>query len=93
MALGTQIGYAIGGFEPTAAAAIDGAGWMPVALYVLGSCLLAAIAALTARETCRDRLDDVDGRRAASHAITRVSRSRSGERNVRSGSRAARADR
>jgi MFS family permease len=62
MALGTQIGYAIGGFAPTAAAAIDGAGWMPVALYVSGSCLIAAVAALTARETCRHRLEDIDGR-------------------------------
>jgi MFS family permease len=62
MALGTQIGYAIGGFAPTAAAAIDGGGWTPVALYVLGSSVIAAIAALTARETCRRRLDDIDGR-------------------------------
>jgi MFS family permease len=62
MALGTQIGYAIGGFAPTAAAAIDGAGWMPVALYVFGSCLIAAVAALTARETSRRRLEDIDGR-------------------------------
>jgi hypothetical protein len=62
MAIGTQIGYAIGGFAPTAAAAIDGAGWWPVALYVLGSSLIAALAALTARETFRRRLDDIDGR-------------------------------
>ncbi len=62
MALGTQVGYAIGGFAPTAAAAIDGAGWMPVALYVLGSSVIAAVAALTARETCRVRLDDLEGR-------------------------------
>jgi len=62
MALGTQIGYAIGGFAPTAAAAIDGAGWWPVALYVLGSSVIAAIAALTARETYRRRLEDIDGR-------------------------------
>ena len=38
MAIGTQIGFAIGGFAPTAAAAIDGDGtnWVPVAAYVLG---------------------------------------------------------
>ena len=38
MAIGTQIGFAIGGFAPTAAAAIAGggaAGWVPVAAYVL----------------------------------------------------------
>ena len=28
MAIGTQIGFAIGGFAPTAAAAIDGDGWV-----------------------------------------------------------------
>jgi MFS family permease len=64
MALGTQVGYAIGGFAPTAAAAIDGAGWWPVAAYVAGSCAIAALAALTARETCRTRLDELDGRPA-----------------------------
>ena len=39
MAIGTQIGFAIGGFAPTAAAAIDGDGtnWVPVAAYVLVS--------------------------------------------------------
>jgi MFS family permease len=62
MALGTQVGYAIGGFAPTAAAAIDGAGWWPVAVYVLGSSVIAAIAAFTARETYRRRLEDIDGR-------------------------------
>jgi MFS family permease len=63
MAIGTQIGYAIGGFAPTAAAAIDGAGWVPVALYVLLSSVIAAIAAATARETCHVRLGELDERR------------------------------
>jgi MFS family permease len=63
MAIGTQIGYAIGGFAPTAAAAIDGGGWVPVALYVLGSSVIAAIAAFTARETCRVPLQHLDDRR------------------------------
>src|SRR5262249_49868501 len=52
-AIGTQIGYAIGGFAPTVAAAIDGSGWVPVALLTLAGSVIAAIAALTARETCR----------------------------------------
>jgi MFS family permease len=64
MAIGTQIGYAIGGFAPTVAAAIDGSGWVPVALYVLGFSVIAAIAAATARETCRLRLRQLDERRA-----------------------------
>src|SRR3954464_11872429 len=55
MAIGTQIGFAIGGFAPPAAAAIAGDGpngWVPVAAYVLGSSILAAVAVATARETC-----------------------------------------
>ena len=46
-AIGTQIGFAIGGFAPTAAAAIEGDGpngWVPVAAYVLVSSLIAAVA-------------------------------------------------
>jgi MFS family permease len=53
-AIGTQIGFAIGGFAPTAAAAIEGdgaAGWVPVAVYVLVSSLIAAAAVATTRET------------------------------------------
>ena len=55
MAIGTQIGFAIGGFAPTAAAAIDGGGaggWVPVATYVFGLSVLAAIAAAVSAATC-----------------------------------------
>ena len=65
MAIGTQIGFAIGGFAPTAAAAIVGdgpSGWVPVAAYVLASSLLAAIAVATARETYKVPLSEIDGR-------------------------------
>jgi hypothetical protein len=62
MAIGTQIGYAIGGFAPTAAAAIDSNGWAPVAIYVFGFSVMAAIAAATARETYRVPLQQLDGR-------------------------------
>jgi MFS family permease len=65
MAIGTQIGYAIGGFAPTAAKAIAGSGpsgWVPVAAYVLGASVLAAIAVATARETHKVPLDVIDGR-------------------------------
>jgi MFS family permease len=65
MAIGTQIGFAIGGFAPTAAAAIAGdgpSGWVPVAVYVLGSSVLAAIAVATARETAKLPLRVIDGR-------------------------------
>jgi MFS family permease len=64
MAIGTQIGFAIGGFAPTAATAIAGdgpAGWVPVACYVLGSCLISAIAVATTRETYNVPLREIDG--------------------------------
>jgi MFS family permease len=67
VAIGTQIGFAIGGFAPTAAAAIAGggtSGWVPVAAYVLGSSVLAAIAIATARETYDVPLREIDGREA-----------------------------
>ena len=63
MAVGTQIGFAIGGFAPTAAAAIAGggsAGWVPVAAYVLAFSVLAAIAVATARETYRVPMSEID---------------------------------
>jgi MFS family permease len=65
MAVGTQIGYAIGGFAPTAAKWIEGDGangWVPVAVYVLVSSLIAAAAVVTARETVRIPLAEIDGR-------------------------------
>jgi len=68
MAIGTQIGYGIGGFAPTAAAAIDGSGWVPVALYVLGFSVIAAVAAATALETFRVPLRQLDERRAERRA-------------------------
>jgi len=54
MAIGTQIGFALGGFAPTISAAIMGEGpngWMPVAALVTASCVIAAISIFTARET------------------------------------------
>jgi hypothetical protein len=65
MAIGTQIGFAIGGFGPTAAAAIEGDGpngWVPVAVYVLVSSLIAAAAVATTKETFKVPLADL-GRR------------------------------
>ena len=54
MAIGTQIGFALGGFAPTVAAALQGegpTGWVPVAALTLAACVIAAVAAMTARET------------------------------------------
>jgi len=56
MAIGTQLGFALGGFAPTISAAIlkEGpTGWMPVAAFVTGVTIIAAISAWTARETFR----------------------------------------
>jgi MFS family permease len=61
-AIGTQIGFAIGGFAPTAAAAIEGdgpGGWVPVAVYVLASSLIAAAAVATTRETFKVPLHEL----------------------------------
>jgi MFS family permease len=71
-AIGTQIGFAIGGFIPTVAAAIAGkgsGGWVPVAALVLGLSVLAAIAIPTARETYLTPLREID------HRLDRVQRS------------------
>jgi MFS family permease len=54
MAIGTQIGFALGGFAPSVAAMLQGTGptgWLPVAGLTLAACVIAAGAALTARET------------------------------------------
>jgi MFS family permease len=70
MAIGTQIGFAIGGFAPTAAAALDGDGtnWVPVAAYVLVCSVIAAVAVMTARETYDIPLRVIDGKEPASTA-------------------------
>jgi MFS family permease len=56
MAIGTQIGFAVAGFSPTIAAAIDGedgANWVPVAVFTAVLCLVNVLAVATARETFR----------------------------------------
>jgi MFS family permease len=64
VAIGTQIGFAIGGLAPTVGTAIAGSGrdgWVPVAALVLGLSVLAAIAIATARETYDKSLAELDG--------------------------------
>jgi MFS family permease len=63
VAIGTQIGFGIGGLAPTIASAIAGSGtggWVPVAAMVLGFSLLAAIGVATARETYDKPLAELD---------------------------------
>lgn len=62
MAIGTQIGFALGGFSPTIAAAIVGdgsTGWLPVAFLTAGAATVAGLCALTARETAHIPLADL----------------------------------
>jgi MFS family permease len=54
MAIGTQIGFALAGFAPAIASAVQGTGpnsWVSVALLTFVVCVIASIAAWTARET------------------------------------------
>jgi MFS family permease len=53
VAVGTQCGFALGGFAPTIAAALAGPkldNWIPVAVFGSATALVAAIAVLTMRE-------------------------------------------
>ncbi len=75
MAIGTQIGFAIGGFSPTIAAAIagdDGTGWVGVAIFTAALCLVSVVAVATGRETYRVPTEDLGTARASS--TTPVSR-------------------
>jgi MFS family permease len=65
MAIGTQIGFALAGFGPTIATSIQKPGpdgWYPVAFLTAGACVLATIAALTARETHVIQMHDLGKR-------------------------------
>ncbi len=65
MAIGTQIGFAIAGFSPTIAAALDGedgANWVPVAVFVAVLCLVNVAAVATGRETHRVPTEDLGTR-------------------------------
>ena len=56
IAIGTQIGFALGGFAPTISAAIlqpGPDGWMPVAAFVSFTGVIAAASVFTAKETFR----------------------------------------
>ena len=64
LALGTQIGFAIsGGFAPVLASSLAGAegdDWLGVAGFVTAACLIAVVAALTAKETKDRTLAQID---------------------------------
>lgn len=64
LALGTQIGFAAsGGFAPVVATALSGhalQGWVGPAVFTAAMCVLSAAAALTARETAKLTLPEID---------------------------------
>lgn len=64
LAVGTQIGFAIaGGIAPTVSVALAGpdlTGWVGPSILTIGLCVIAAIAAMTAKETGKMTLDRVD---------------------------------
>jgi MFS family permease len=67
MAIGTQIGFALGGFSPVIAAAIVGtgpSGWVPVAVFTAAAATVAGLCALTARETAHIPLAELGGKPA-----------------------------
>jgi MFS family permease len=84
MAIGTQVGFALGGLAPAVADAIAGkgtSGWVPVAALTLACSVVAAIAVATARETSHDSLERIDSRTESPRTATqlrpqRVERSR-----------------
>ena len=60
MAIGTQIGFALGGFAPVISAALLGdgpTGWVPVAAFVTVTAGIAAVSIFTARETYRTPME------------------------------------
>jgi hypothetical protein len=69
MAIGTQLGFALGGFAPTISAAIIQPGvngWMPVAAFVTVTSVIAAVSAATARETFRTPMHSLGKKNAGS---------------------------
>jgi MFS family permease len=62
MAIGTQIGFALGGFAPTISAAVQlpgPNGWIPVAAFVSGAAAIAAITVATCQETYRTPMNEL----------------------------------
>jgi MFS family permease len=74
VAIGTQFGFALGGFAPAIAAALAGPGlsnWVPVAAFASGAALVATIAALTMPENYKTHMHDL-GKPARGEMATRA---------------------
>ena len=77
VAVGTQFGFALGGFAPSIAAILAGptlANWVPVAIFGSAASLVATIAGLTMRETYKTHMHDLGKpeRKTAGRAATAV---------------------
>jgi hypothetical protein len=62
LAIGTQIGFALGGFAPAISATLMGTGpngWMPVATFTTVTACIAALSAWSARETYNVPMDQL----------------------------------
>jgi len=74
MAIGTQFGFAIGGFAPTIAALLAGPtleNWVPVAIFGCVAAVIASFSALTMRETYKVHMNDLGKpRKAAKSAVS-----------------------
>jgi MFS family permease len=75
MAVGTQFGFAIGGFAPTIAALLAGPtleNWVPVAIFGCVAAVIASISALTMRETYQVHMNDLGKPRKAARSTVSV---------------------
>jgi MFS family permease len=75
MAIGTQIGFALGGFAPAISTALLGEGslgWVPVAVFTAAAAIVSAISASTARETFRVHMHDL-GKKREQRGVAAVS--------------------
>ncbi|HTO61589.1 MAG TPA: MFS transporter [Bradyrhizobium sp.] len=66
-AIGTQLGFLAAGFTPVISQSLVGegpTGWLPVAIFVAGCCVISAAAAATARETHAVDMADLGRRRS-----------------------------
>ncbi len=73
MAIGTQIGFALGGFAPTIATALAGPGagdWVPVAVFTAVCTVIAAGCALSTRETYRVPMHELGAKRDHAPALS-----------------------
>jgi MFS family permease len=77
-AIGTQLGFAIAGFSPTIAAALDGedgTNWVPVAIFTAALCVVNVLAVASARETHRVPTEQLGTRGSGTRPSLRFTRS------------------